>query len=66
MMNHRQHTEAFVLQLRPGANLGEGRFEGHVEHVATGRALRFRSLEELQEFLTRVLADVHQERSEER
>jgi hypothetical protein len=66
MINRWQHTGAFVLQLPPGANPAEGRFEGHVEHVASGQGLRFRSLEELLTFLTRVLADIGQERSEER
>src|SRR5262245_40119273 len=66
MMNRWQHTGAFVLQLHPGANPAEGRFKGHVEHVASGQALRFRSLVEFLAFLTRVLADSGQERSEER
>ena len=65
MLNRWQHTGAFVLRLQAGANPEQGRFEGHIEHVASGQALRFRSLEELLAFLTRVLADVDQEQSEE-
>jgi len=65
MMNRWQHTGAFVLHLHPGADPAKGRFEGHVEHVASGQVLRFRSLEELLAFLTRVLAEVGQQRSED-
>jgi hypothetical protein len=57
MMNRWQHTGTFVLHLHPGAEPGSGRFAGHVEHVATGQALRFQGPEELLAFLTRVLAD---------
>ena len=66
VINRWQHTGAFVLHLHPGANPGAspagGRFEGHVEHVASGEALRFRSLEEFLAFLTRVLAELSHER----
>src|SRR5262245_52186466 len=65
MTNRWQHTGAFVLRFPPGANPAAGRFEGHVEHVASGQVLRFRSLEELLAFLTRILAEVDRERSEE-
>ena len=64
MLNRWQHTGAFVLHLHPGADPANARFEGHVEHVASGQAMRFRSLEELLAFLTRILAEVGDERSE--
>jgi hypothetical protein len=38
---------AFVLHLGPGTNIGYGRLEGRVEHVASTRSARFSSLEEL-------------------
>lgn len=65
MMNRWQHTGAFVLQLHPGSDPAAGQFEGHIEHVASGQVLRFRSLGELLAFLTRVLAAADQKRSEE-
>jgi hypothetical protein len=52
-----QHTNAFVIQLQPETDIPNGRFEGRVEHVASGRATRFHSLSELIAFLGRVLDD---------
>ncbi len=42
---------AFVVQLGPETKPREGRFEGLVEEVDSGRELRFRSAEELMNFL---------------
>jgi len=42
---------AFVLQLASETKPNEGRFEGWVEEVDSGTVLRFRSAEELLEFL---------------
>ena len=42
---------AFVIQLGPETKPSEGRFEGLVEEVDSGRELRFRSAEELMSFL---------------
>ena len=42
---------AFVVQLGPETKPSEGRFEGLVEEVDSGRELRFRSAEELMTFL---------------
>jgi hypothetical protein len=42
---------AFVVQLGPETKPNEGRFEGLVEEVDSGRELRFRSAEELMNFL---------------
>jgi hypothetical protein len=44
---------AFVVQLGPETKPSEGRFEGLVEEVDSGRELRFRSTEELMNFLGR-------------
>jgi len=53
-----QHRAAFVVQFRPETNIDAGRFEGRVEHVATNRAIRFHSLDELLGFIASVLTDV--------
>jgi hypothetical protein len=42
---------AFVVQLGPETKPSEGRFEGLVEEVDSGRELRFRSAQELMNFL---------------
>ena len=42
---------AFVVQLGPETKPSEGRYEGLVEEVDSGRELRFRSAEELMNFL---------------
>ena len=50
-------NRAFVVQLRaqpPGAPLV---WDGRVEHVVSGEATHFHSLEELLAFISRVLAD---------
>jgi len=57
-MDRWQYTSAFVVQFRPSTDVAAGRFQGIVEHVATGDATRFGSLEELLDFVARVLSDV--------
>lgn len=47
---------AFVIQFRPEADVAQGQWIGRVEHVASGQATHFRSLEELLSFVTRLLA----------
>jgi len=49
---------AFVVQFRVETDLAQGRCTGRVEHVVSGQAAPFQSLEELLAFLTRVLATV--------
>jgi hypothetical protein len=53
-----QLNAAFVVQLRPETDIAAGRFEGRVEHVATHRAIRFHSLDELLGFIASVLTEV--------
>jgi hypothetical protein len=53
-----QQMAAFVIQFRPETDIAAGRFEGRVEHVASNQALRFHSLQELLDFIERVLAEV--------
>jgi hypothetical protein len=51
-------NRAFVVQLRdqpPGALLA---WDGRAEHVVSGQATHFHSLEELVAFISRVLASV--------
>jgi len=52
---------AFVIQFRPETDVKQGRFEGRVEHVASGQAAHFHSLDELLAFLARVLTDLRTE-----
>lgn len=47
---------AFVVQFREGADLERGPFMGRVEHVVSGQATRFQSLDELVAFMAQVLA----------
>lgn len=49
---------AFVLQFRTQADLSRQHYVGRVEHVASGRATRFRSLDELLAFLAQVLSSL--------
>lgn len=53
-----QYKAAFVIQFRPESEIEAGRFEGRVEHMASSRATRFHSLDELLGFIGRVLIDV--------
>ena len=47
---------AFVVQFRAETAVEQGRFAGRVEHVVSGQAGQFASLEELLAFIARVLA----------
>jgi hypothetical protein len=49
---------AFVVQFRAETEVGQGRCTGRVEHVVSGQATRFASLEELVAFIAQVLATV--------
>jgi hypothetical protein len=52
-----QHTGAFVIQVRAGANFATGQAAGRVEHVASGRTARFESVDELLQILDRLLEE---------
>ena len=58
LMEEWQYKAAFVIQFRPETEIGAGRFEGRVEHVASCKATRFHSLDELLSFIAKVLAEV--------
>lgn len=49
---------AFVVQFRAKTNVARGQIAGRVEHVVSGQATHFASLEELLAFIGRVLATV--------
>lgn len=46
----------FVIAFAPETDIDLGRVVGRIEHVATGRATQFTSLDELLSFVKRVLA----------
>lgn len=49
---------AFVLQFHPGTNIADGCFSGRVEHVQSGKAIGFDSLDGILTFLDNVLVEV--------
>ncbi len=49
---------AFVVQFRAETDVERGTCTGRVEHVVSGQATHFASLEELLAFIARVLATV--------
>jgi len=53
-----QYKAAFVIQLREETNVVAGRGEGRIEHIASTRAVRFKSLDELLGFIASVLTEV--------
>lgn len=46
---------AFVIQFLPRTTATPERFEGRIEHVGTGEAMRFASPPELLDFVSRLL-----------
>lgn len=53
-----QSNAAFVVQFREGTDLEAGRLEGKVEHIASYKAARFHSIDELIAFMARVLTEI--------
>jgi hypothetical protein len=49
---------AFVVHFRTNSDVTHGRVAGRVEHIASGQATHFASLEELLAFIARVLATI--------
>lgn len=47
---------AFVVQLREQADVEKGQWAGRVEHLTSGQAAHFQSVDELLAFVVRVLA----------
>ena len=52
-------NHAFVVQFRAETELERGHCAGRVEHVVSGQATHFASLEELVAFMAKVLTAVH-------
>ena len=57
---------AFVVQFRSQTDVARLRCEGRVEHVVSGQATHFQSLEELVAFMARVLTTVRAPQKAER
>ena len=57
-------TRAFVVQFRAETAVEQGHLIGRVEHVVSGQATDFQSLETLLTFIARVLS-AERERSDE-
>jgi len=55
---------AFVVQFAAETTAGQGWFVGRVEHMVSGQAQRFHTLEELLAFMTRVLSTLEARRPE--
>ena len=53
---------AFVVHFRVSTNIAQGRIAGRVEHVVSGQATHFDSLEELLAFVARVLIQQEERR----
>ena len=60
-MDQWQYRAAFVIQFRPETDIEAGQFEGRVEHVASCKATRFHSLDELLAFIASVLDEIPNE-----
>ena len=60
-----QYRGAFVIQFRPGTDIEAGKFQGRVEHVASCKAVRFSTLDELLSFIAAVLAEVSLKKDEQ-
>jgi hypothetical protein len=57
-------TRAFVVQLRADTVVEQGALAGRVEHVVSGQATDFESLEALLAFMARVLRAVREHSAE--
>jgi hypothetical protein len=51
------YVRTFVVQLGPGTDLGAGRLEGRIDHLASTRSARFRSLDELLAAMADLMAE---------
>jgi hypothetical protein len=53
-----QSRAAFVIQFRESTDVEAGRVEGKIEHIASYKAARFHSIDELLAFIARVLSEI--------
>ena len=51
-------SRAFVVQFRDETQIEDGRIVGRVEHVVTGQASHFESIDALLAFLAQILSEV--------
>jgi hypothetical protein len=51
------YVRTFVVQLGPATDIAAGRLEGRIDHLASTRSARFRSLDELLAALADLLAE---------
>lgn len=56
---------AFVVQFHAHTDVEQGRMSGRVEHIVSGQATTFQSLENLLAFMARVLREVHKNTPED-
>jgi hypothetical protein len=56
---------AFVVQLHVETDVAQGRFAGRIEHVVSGQATHFDTLEGLLAFIERVITGLRAEPPEE-
>ncbi len=56
---------AFVVQFRAGTDIEHGRYPGRVEHVTSGQATSFHTLDDLLTFIARVLTQVQEHLEDE-
>ena len=61
MTNVWQHSRSFVVQFSQTVNVGESVMSGRAEHVASGKRIRFDSMEQLVNFMTAVLEEVRRD-----
>jgi hypothetical protein len=53
-----QSRAAFVVQFKEGTDVEAGRLDGRVEHIASYRATKFHTVDELLAFIARVLGEL--------
>jgi len=58
-MSREQYQKAFVIQFGPETDPAADRFEGRIEHVASGRNRSFEKLDEMHEFLSLLLTQTN-------
>jgi hypothetical protein len=51
------YVRTFVVQLGPDTDLGAGRLEGRIDHLASTRSARFTSLDELLAAMADLMAE---------
>jgi hypothetical protein len=55
-----QSRAAFVIQFKEGTDVEARNVEGRIEHIASYRSTRFRSVDEMLAFIARVLNEIQE------